>query len=344
MTSTPIFGLSESEVLPLMATINSDENPRDAFARAVWTGIIEPGDSVGGFIIEILGAAGALDLLIDHTPADVWLSTLNGVTAAFNTPQPISEADLVLSLERWSPRAKSAQALIALRQAARFGAKLLTPASAPWPEGLNDLGPAAPVALWVRGTDTAVASLSKSVALVGARASDGYGERLAIEVAAGLVERGFAIAGDLSYGIGGQVARAALASNGQTIAFLAGGVDRMWPSGHETLGARIIETGAVISELPMGVPATKWRLLMRNRIMAAVTQATVVIQAGYRSGSLNIAWHARELGRSVGAVPGPVNALSAGCHRLIRECGATLVENAEDIAALIPRPAEEPTN
>ena len=344
-TLRSMFGLSESEVLPLMGAISTDENPREAFARATWTGIIEPGDSIAGFVIGILGAAGALDLLVERTPADVWLSTLNGITAAFNTPQPITEEELTASIERWTPRAKSAPALMAIRQAARYGAKLLTPASPLWPEGLADLGPAAPAALWVRGTDTALEALGTSIALVGARAATGYGEHISMEAASGLVDRGFAVVSGAAYGIDGMAHRAALASGGQTIAFLAGGVDRFYPAGHDALLSKIVESGAVISELPMSAAPTKWRFLMRNRLVAAVTQATVVIEAGWRSGSLNTAGHARELDRPLGAVPGPVtSAASAGCHRLIRDYGATLVTCAEEMAALHPEQPREQGN
>jgi DNA processing protein len=129
--------------------------------------------------------------------------------------------------------------------------------------------------------------------------------------------------------------RAALASHGITAAFLAGGVDRFYPSGHDALLTRIVEEGAVLSELPCGQPPTKWRFLQRNRLIAAASQATVVVEAGWRSGSLNTAGHAAEIGRPIGAIPGPVNsAASAGCHRLIRDYGATLVTSADDVAEL----------
>ena len=129
--------------------------------------------------------------------------------------------------------------------------------------------------------------------------------------------------------------RAALASGGRTVAYLAGGVDRFYPSGHDALLTRIVETGAVVSELPCGSAPTKWRFLMRNRLIAVSTKATLVIEAGWRSGSLNVAGHATALNRPIGAVPGPVtSAASAGCHRLIREFGAALVTNADEAAQL----------
>jgi DNA processing protein len=130
--------------------------------------------------------------------------------------------------------------------------------------------------------------------------------------------------------------RSALASGGTTIAFLAGGVDRFYPSGHDALLHRIVASGAVVSELPCGSSPTKWRFLQRNRLIAAASAATVVIEAGWRSGSLNTAGHASALGRPLGVVPGPVtSASSAGCHRLLRETDAILVTNAAEMVELI---------
>jgi DNA processing protein len=138
-----------------------------------------------------------------------------------------------------------------------------------------------------------------------------------------------------AYGIDGMAHRAALASGGVTVAVLAGGLDRFYPSGHEALLTRIVESGLVLSEVPPGTPPTKWRFLQRNRLIAALTCATVVLEAGWRSGSLNTAGHAAALGRPLGAVPGPVtSAASAGCHRLIREYDAVLVTNAAEMAEL----------
>jgi DNA processing protein len=118
---------------------------------------------------------------------------------------------------------------------------------------------------------------------------------------------------------------------------LAGGLDRFYPSGHEQLLSRIAERGAIIAEVPPGTTPTKWRFLLRNRLIAALSGATVVVEAGWRSGSLNTAGHAATLGRPLGAVPGPVtSAASAGCHRLLREFAATCVTTADEIAELVP--------
>jgi DNA processing protein len=247
------------------------------------------------------------------------------------------------ALQRWTPRLKSRDVILCLRQAQRVGARLLLPADQLWPIDLDDLGAHAPLGLWWRGIPAAFTALSQSISLVGARAATGYGEHIAMEASAGLVDRGFAIVSGAAYGIDGMAHRAALASQGITVAFLAGGVDRFYPSGHDALLTRIAEFGAVISELPCGAAPTKWRFLQRNRLIAAASEATVVLEAGWRSGSLNTAGHAAALGRPLGAVPGPVTSpTSAGCHRLIREYDAVCVTTAAEMAELVgdraPRP------
>jgi len=331
-----MFGLKEAEVATLVRAIAGEDLERDdildRFARATWTGIAEPGDRIAGLAIEALGAADALEGVVARWPAAQWSAA---VTAAGVDGVPVDE--FAQGVARWSPRLKSESALLALRQAARYGARLLTPDLPEWPAGMSDLGLHAPTALWVRGTDAALAALTNSIALVGARAATGYGEHVTMEASAGLVDRGFAIVSGAAYGIDGMAHRAALASHGMTIAFLAGGVDRFYPSGHDALLTRMVAEGAVISELPCGQPPTRWRFLQRNRLIAAASQVTIVLEAGWRSGSLNTAGHAAEIGRPVGAVPGPVtSAASAGCHRLIRDYDATLVTSAEEMAELVP--------
>jgi DNA processing protein len=330
-----MFGLKEAEVATLVRAVAGNaldhDGIRDRFARGTWTGIAEPGDRMAGLVVEALGAADALDAVVERWPAPRWLAAL-----AHTGVDGVSDEEITQAIERWQPRLKSEFALLGFRQAARFGATLLTPDLASWPTGLSDLGLHAPVALWMRGTETALASLGTSIALVGARSASNYGENVTMEASAGLVDRGYAIVSGAAYGIDGMAHRAALASHGQTIAFLAGGVDRFYPSGHDALLTRIVQEGAILSELPCGQPPTKWRFLQRNRLIAAASQATVVIEAGWRSGSLNTAGHAASLGRPLGAVPGPVtSATSAGCHRLIRDYDATLVTNPDEMAELV---------
>lgn len=330
---TTILGLDAGEVTALAAAV-SDGDPAEVFARSTWTVLAEPGDRVAGVLIGALGAAPALALLIDRVPADTIIATLRAAGVDDRDMGDVQQA-----LDRWMPRFSSAAATRALSQAARFGIRLLLPSDEAWPVGIRDLGDNTALALWLRGRVEALAALQNAIALVGARAATGYGEHVTMEASAGLVDRGFAIVSGAAYGIDGMAHRAALASRGTTIAFLAGGLDRFYPSGHDALLTRIVETGAVLSEVPCGVAPTKWRFLQRNRLIAAASQATVVLEAGWRSGSLNTASHALTLGRPVGAVPGPVtSAASAGCHRLIRESPVTLVTNADEMAALVVEP------
>jgi DNA processing protein len=334
-----VFGEKESEVATLLGVVArgelDSEAVRDHFARALWSSIAEPGDRMAGLAVGLLGAASALDLVMDNrSSADVAAAIR---TAGTSPSADITETDVAKALARWAPRLHPAHAMAGLRRAERIGARLLVPGSRGWPSSLDDLELHAPMALWCRGTDAALAAMPRSIALVGARAATGYGEHITMEASAGLVDRGYAIVSGAAYGIDGMAHRAALASHGTTIAFLAGGVDRFYPSGHDALLGRIADTGAVLSEMPCGEPPTKWRFLQRNRLIAAASQATVVMEAGWRSGSLNTAGHAATLGRPLGAVPGPItSAASAGCHRLIREFDAVCVTTVDEMAELAP--------
>jgi DNA processing protein len=302
----------------------------EVIAAAILAFVSEPGDGVLGKLVALLGVERTADDLIERRPADHWVAAANDTGAA------LSPRDVSAGLDRWQPRLDHAAFVRAIGQAARVGARLLVPSDVEWPEGLRGLDAHAPLTLWVRGRVDALAE-SPSIALVGARAATHYGEHVAIEAAAGLVDRGFAIISGGAYGIDGTAHRSALANGGTTVAFLAGGVDRFYPVGHEALLSRIAETGAVVSELACGAAPTRWRFLQRNRLIAAAADATVVLEAGMRSGSLNTAGHAAALGRPLGAVPGPVTSpASAGCHRLLREFDAVCVTDAAQMAELVP--------
>jgi DNA processing protein len=293
----------------------------DAYARAVWTVLAEPGDGVAGTLRDHLGAGPALRaLLAGENPA------APGLTAA-----ALQEARA-----RWMPRADRALVDQAFGRARRAGARLVVPGDDGWPERLDDLGVHAPPALWVRGSTLRLDD-SPAVAIVGARAATGYGEHVAAELAAGAAGDGASVVSGAAYGIDGAAHRAALAAGGRTIAVLAGGVDRPYPAGHDRLLGQIAASpGAVIAETPCGSAPTKWRFLARNRLIAALSDATVVVEAGVRSGSLNTAAHAAALGRPLGAVPGPVTSpASAGCHRILREFDGTCVTGPEDLRELL---------
>ena len=320
-------GLSEARALvaPLVAGELDDERVRRLYAAATWSCIIEPGDGVAGRVVGALGFEAALQEVLgggrDGLAQEV----------AAITPEQWRDA-----LDRWRPRLTRATVRDALERAGRAGMSVLAPEDHAWPVALDDLGDHAPVMLWVRGDLAALDRRPTSLALVGARAATNYGEHVSMELSADLVARGMTIVSGAAYGIDGAAHRAALTAGGTTVALLAGGADRPYPAGHSELIGRIAASGAVVSEVPCGSAPTKWRFLQRNRLIAALAGATVVVEAGARSGSLNTAAHAAALGRPLGAVPGPVtSAASVGCHRLLREFDARCVTNADDVRELM---------
>ncbi|HUG50890.1 MAG TPA: DNA-processing protein DprA, partial [Terrimesophilobacter sp.] len=252
-----MFGLQDEVVAPLVAAVTPEDAPDTAderFARASWTGIAEPGDRLAGVLVASVGASSALRAVIERWSSE---RVHDAILGAGGDDQ--DDGEVVAALARWQPRLVSGPAVAALRLAARLGVRLAIPGDPGWPSGLADLGDHAPLALWVRGNQSTLVAATNSIALVGARAATGYGEHVTMEASAGLVDRGIAIISGAAYGIDGMAHRAALASSGQTMAVLAGGVDRFYPSGHDALLARIVEAGVVVSELPCGAAPTKWR-------------------------------------------------------------------------------------
>ncbi|MFC5338571.1 DNA-processing protein DprA [Leucobacter denitrificans] len=221
-----------------------------------------------------------------------------------------------------------------LRIATTLGMRLLVPEDPDWPEALNDLGAHTPHMLWVRGEPRLLSQ--PSLAVVGARACTGYGSQITAELTGDACAAGFSVVSGAAYGVDAVAHRTALAVEAPTIAVLAGGADRPYPASHDQLISRIAELGAVCSELVPGTAPTRWRFLQRNRLIAALSRAILVTEAGTRSGTLNTAGHGAEIGRPLGAVPGPItSAASAGCHRLIREYGASLITNGTELLDLL---------
>jgi DNA processing protein len=236
-----------------------------------------------------------------------------------------------------------------------LGARLVIPEDDEWPawpllslsiaSGRGVRGAAPPLGLWVRGELRLDEAVDGAVAIVGARAATGYGEHTAAEFGYGLATRDVPVYSGAAYGIDGAAHRGALASEGFTAAVLGCGLDAGYPAGHVSLLNRIADRGLVISEYPPGTPPGRHRFLVRNRLIAALTEGTVVVEAGVRSGARNTAGTAGTLGKVVMAVPGPVSsAMSMGCHELIREAHATLVTSVEDVVETVGRlGAERPT-
>lgn len=221
-----------------------------------------------------------------------------------------------------------------LERAGERGGRFVCPGDPDWPAGLDVLADRgdAPYGLWLRGPGVLAELTGRAVAVVGARAATAYGVHVAGELAAGLADARVSVVSGGAYGIDGAAHRGALAVGGPTIAVLACGVDVSYPRGHDTLLGRIAETGLLVSELPPGAAAMRHRFLTRNRLIAALSAGTVVVEAAVRSGALSTARWADQLSRPLMAVPGPVTSvMSAGCHHLVRECGALLVTGAAQV-------------
>lgn len=225
--------------------------------------------------------------------------------------------------------AAAAGAAADVETGARYGARLLIPEDEDqWPTTTALHGT---VGLWVRGqADLAVLS-AEMVCVTGARAATSYGTHVAAELAGGLATRGYAVVAGASFGIEAAAHRGALAGRGTTVAVLSCGIDRAYPVAHENLLERIAQTGLLVSAEPPGATTSRRRVIARNRLQAALADATVVVEAGARSGALHTAEAARGFGAAVMAVPGPATSvLSAGPHQLLRQ-GATLVTNCADV-------------
>jgi DNA processing protein len=297
-----------------------DDAVLERYALVVWSHLTEPGDGMAGRFIAAHGATDALRIV------------MGTATAA---PGGTAE-ELSAGRRRWMPRLATDPIDTSLRIAAGSHLTILTRADPVWPTQLDDLGEHAPLCLWVRGDPRRLRSFDRSVALVGARAATSYGEHVTVDLSADLARGGIPVVSGGAYGIDGAAHRTALAVGGLTVALLAGGVERAYPVGHTQLLERIADAGVVVSEVPCGSAPTKWRFLQRNRLIAALSAATVVVEAGWRSGSLNTASHAVALSRPLGAVPGPItSAASAGTHRLLRESDAQCITSADDIRELL---------
>lgn len=291
-------------------------SPDERLARAALTQIAAPGDELLGGLIAGLGAAGAL-----------------GVIHTGETPDGWGHTDLAKRIPAWQARLRVADAERLLAACEAQGGRLLCPGDPEWPSQLDDLGQAQPYALWVSGNHDLRFSCLRSVAVVGSRTATHYGVRVASEMGAELADRGWTVVSGGAFGIDAAAHRGVLAADGVTVAVFACGIDVPYPAAHASLFEEIGRCGLLISEVPPGTRPTRRRFLIRNRAIAALTRGTVVIEAARRSGAISTARHARDLGRAVMVVPGPVTSpMSAGCHTVLREWGeAVCVTDAADV-------------
>jgi DNA processing protein len=307
----------------------------ERLARAALTRLTEPADLRVARALAQVGAVRLHDDIVAHQAEHGLL------------------ADAAVRLETADPQRE-------LEQAERRGVRFVIPGDAEWPVQLDDLAHAEPVSdlggvpigLWVRGP-LRLDELADSTAIVGSRTSTTYGEHVAREVAAGVARAGHCVVSGAAFGIDQAAHRGALALDEPSVAVLACGVDRPYPTAHRSLIEHMAQVGAVVSELPLGCAPLKVRFLARNRLIAGLTRGTVVVEAAIRSGALNTAGWAESLSRPVMGVPGPVtSAQSQGVHHLVRRGAASLVTGPDDVLEVIggigdhllepPREAERP--
>lgn len=291
----------------------------ERLARIALSRLGEPGDLRLSGLVAHLGATRVLELLRDE-------QDLAGVYS-----------DVAARLRGLDP----AQDLAAAESA---GIRFVCPGDDEWPAAVDDLARAeplqgrggAPLGLWAKGPLRLDEACGRAAAVVGSRSATTYGAGVAAELAAHLAEQSLTVISGAAFGIDQAAHRGALAAKGPTVAVLACGADRAYPAAHRNLLDYIAETGLVVSEVPPGCAPTKVRFLSRNRLIAALSQGTVVVEAAVRSGALNTANWALRLHRVLMGVPGPVtSAPSEGVHELVRQRDAALVTRGEHVLELL---------
>ena len=317
-------------------TTTNEHMIRARDAALIWSRLAEPGDRAAGTIVDHLGLVESLDWLSGHLKGVPGTQSLTGLLDDLGVHHPGQRKKLGEHVDRWAVRWGGLDLAKDQRAVEQLGATLIVRGDPRWPTALNDLAEQAPFCLWVRGNPDLSDYQERGVSIVGARAASAYGEHVTATMVAELVGRGHPIVSGGAYGIDAVAHRATLASHGKTVAIMAGGIDQLYPVGNTRLLHEVMaQGGAIISELPPGAVPSRVRFLRRNRLIAALTKVTVVVEAAWRSGTLSTANHAFELGRVVGAVPGPVTSVqSAGCHRLLKESAAQCVTDAQDVIEL----------
>ncbi len=285
----------------------------DRVARFALARVVDAGDPVASGLVQRLGAP------------ETWAAVLGGALG----DGPLDRA-----------------ASVDLDEPAPTGSDLrfVVPGDEEWPAGLDDLAAVdavqrrggAPLGLWLRGPGHLVALTERSVAVVGSRAATAYGNGVAADLAADLVEAGLTVVSGGAFGIDAAAHRGALAVGGPSIGVVANGVDVAYPPGNARIFEGLAARHLVVSELPLGSHPTRVRFLARNRLIAALASGTVVVEAALRSGARNTAGWASALGRPLMAVPGPVHsAASVGPHLMVRSGQAVLVTRASEVLELV---------
>jgi DNA processing protein len=304
--------------------------------------VTEPGDRMAGALASALGRAGLLELLINGFEPHRVLEAVRQAGAAEHLAEIFGDlpATITDSMQRWLPRFSKQSVATVLKSSKQLGLSLLLKGDKYWPTGLDDLQEGAPAIIFAQGNYKILGRLAVGVSIVGSRSCTDYGVKVTSKLVAELAFQKRPTVSGGAIGIDSHVHTQSLRNSLPTAAVMAGGLDRKYPSSNSKLFQEIARNGVLIAELSPGVAPTRWRFLQRNRLIAALTPTTVVIEAGIRSGSTRTANNAIELNRELFAVPGPLtSAASAGTNALIAEGKAKALVDTKLITAEPSEPA-----
>ena len=288
-----------------MAVTTNGDKDNERLTRVAISLVLLPGDERVGQQVQDVGS---------FRTVEQWRTGVGPKSACSRVSDAVLSAPVVLS------------------KAQNQGIRFVIPTDDEWPIQLNDLDTETPIGLWLRGDGGLAETVQNSIAVVGARACTTYGERVASELGTLASDHGDTVVSGAAFGIDAAAHRGALSAGGTTVAVLACGVDVAYPSAHQGLLDRIAQNGLVISEMPPGATPRKQYFLVRNRIIAALSKQTVVVEAALRSGALSTAHWAGDLGRTVWGVPGPItSASSAGVHRELAAGYMSIVPTLETL-------------
>ena len=331
--------LGDQELDTLTSSFQPDGYSKDRALALVAAGSIamvtEPGDRMAGALTRSLGRLELVELMIDGLDTATVIAALKAAGELESCRQSFGDlvATLADSRQRWLPRLSKSRLEHLFSQSASLNLQLLANEDTNWPAGLDDLQDSAPAMLFVEGNPAALSKLSQAVSIVGSRAASSYGLQVTSSLVRELAKVSRATVSGGALGIDAQVHRASIERELPTLAVMAGGMDRKYPSANFKLFKQVVANGALISEMPPGVAPTRWRFLQRNRLIAALTPTTVVVEAGIRSGSIRTANNALELSRELYAIPGPVlSGTSLGTNALIADNKAQILSDLKYFA------------
>jgi DNA processing protein len=331
--------LNDQELESLTQPFQNAEYSKDRALELASAGCIamitEPGDRMAGALARCLGKLSLVELLIDGLDTTSVVQALQQRGQLDSCQQSFGdlEGTLADSRQRWLPRLSKSRLEHLFSQSAALKLQLLTPEDANWPTGLGDLQDSAPSMLFVEGDPVKLTKLSQAVSIVGSRLASSYGLQVTSSLVRELAQVARPTVSGGALGIDAQVHRSSIEQRISTVAVMAGGMDRKYPSANFKLFKQVIDQGVLLSEMPPGVAPTRWRFLQRNRLIAALTPITVVVEAGNRSGSIRTANNALELSRELYAVPGSVlSGTSLGTNALIADNKAQILSDLKCFA------------